>query len=111
VGISLCFSTVSNAVLASVPMAEARVASGTNSTMRELAAVFGVAVLVAVFARHGVYSSPQTFTAGFTRALWVGAGLSLLGVLLALLSPSRKRAQGQTEAVMQTAVALGGEPA
>src|SRR5919197_4061798 len=58
VGIGTVFPTVANAVLASVPLAEAGVASGTNSTLRELGGVLGVAVLAAVFSRPGVYSSP-----------------------------------------------------
>jgi hypothetical protein len=45
--ISLVFPVVANAVLSSVPPDEAGVASGTNSTMRELGGVFGVAVRAA----------------------------------------------------------------
>jgi EmrB/QacA subfamily drug resistance transporter len=61
IGIGMVFPTVANAVLGSVPLAEAGVASGTNSTVRQLGGVLGVAVLAAVFARPGVYSSPQLF--------------------------------------------------
>jgi EmrB/QacA subfamily drug resistance transporter len=111
IGISMCFPTVSNAVLASVPLSEAGVASGTNSTMRELGAVFGVAILAAVFARHGVYHSPRVFIGGFTSALWVGAGLSALGVPAALLIPGRRRPAEDTAVVPPPALALGGEPA
>jgi EmrB/QacA subfamily drug resistance transporter len=112
IGISMCFPTVSNAVLASVPLAEAGVASGTNSTMRELGAVFGVALLAAVFARHGVYHSPRLFIDGFAPAVWVGAGLSVLGIPAALLTPGRGRPAEQTAtAVSVPAMALSGEPA
>jgi hypothetical protein len=69
----------------------AGVASGTNSTMRELGGVFGVAVLGAVFAGHGGYTSAHAFTDGFTPALWVSCGLSVLGVAAALLSRARPR--------------------
>ncbi len=48
VGISFCFPAVANAVMGSVAMEEAGAASGTNSAMRELGGVFGVAVLAAV---------------------------------------------------------------
>jgi MFS family permease len=90
VGISMCFPTVANAVMGSVPLAEAGVASGTNS-MRELGGVLGIAVLASVFARHGVYHSPRVFIDGFTHALWVGVGLSAVGSVAALLVPGRKR--------------------
>jgi EmrB/QacA subfamily drug resistance transporter len=91
VGIGMVFPTVANAVLGSVPLSEAGVASGTNSTLRELGGVLGVAVLAAVFARHGVYSSPQQFVDGFSPALWVGVGLSAIGALAAVLYPGRGR--------------------
>jgi EmrB/QacA subfamily drug resistance transporter len=87
VGTSLCFPTVANAVAGAVPPQEIGVASGTNSTMRELGGVLGVAVLAAIFTRHGGYSSPQAFVDGFRPALLVGAGLTLGGVVAAFLAP------------------------
>jgi hypothetical protein len=110
VGISMCFPTVANAVMSSVPLAEAGVASGTNSMLRELGGVFGIAVLASVFARQGVYHSPHLFISGFTQALWVGAGFSALGVLAGLAMPVRRRAQ-RAASGEQPALALGGEPA
>ena len=88
-GISLVFPVVANVVLGSVPPAEAGVASGTNSTMRELGGVFGVALLAAVFSRPDVYSSPHVFVGGLQSALGVGAGLSALAILAALITPAR----------------------
>jgi EmrB/QacA subfamily drug resistance transporter len=92
VGTSLCFPTVANAVVGSVPLAEAGVASGTNSTLREIGGVFGVAVLAAVFIHQGGYASAQTFVDGLKPALWVGAGFSALGIAAALLAPGRAAA-------------------
>jgi EmrB/QacA subfamily drug resistance transporter len=90
VGIALVFPTVSTEVLASVPGEEVGVASGTNSALRELGGVFGVAVLASVFSRPGVYTSPAIFVDGFKAALLVGAGLSLAGVVAALAGFSRR---------------------
>jgi EmrB/QacA subfamily drug resistance transporter len=84
VGTSLCFPTVANAVLGSVPPSEAGVASGTNSAIREIGGVLGVAVLAAVFTSHGGYTSPHVFIEGFRPALWAGAGFSALGIVAAL---------------------------
>ncbi len=89
IGISLCFPTVASAVMAAVPLEEAGIASGTNSMLRELGGVLGVAVLASVFARPGVYGSPRVFIDGFTHALWAGVGLSALGFAAALLVPGR----------------------
>jgi EmrB/QacA subfamily drug resistance transporter len=108
VGISMCFPTVANAVMGSVPLSEAGVASGTNSMVRELGGVLGIAVLASVFASPGVYDSPQAFIDGFTQALWVGVGLSAVGAAAALLAPGRRRADGAMSAA-QPALALGGE--
>lgn len=109
VGIGMVFPTVANAVLGSLPLAEAGVASGTNSTVRELGSVLGVAVLTGVFARHGVYNFPRIFIQGFSAALWVGVGLSALGVLAAALSPRHRPAGDQT--VPEPTLALAGERA
>src|SRR6202165_5163030 len=87
IGISLCFPTVANAVMGSVPLQEAGVASGTNSMLRELGGVLGMAVLASVFVRQGVYQSPRAFIDGFTQALWVGVGFSAFGLAAALLAP------------------------
>ena len=84
----MCFPAVANAVMGSVPLRKAGVASGTNSMLR---GVLGIAVLVSVFARQGVYKSPHVLIDGFTQALWVGVGFSALGAVAALLAPGRQR--------------------
>jgi len=89
IGTSLCWPTIANSVMGSVPPEEAGPASGTNSSLRELGGVFGVAVLAAVFTRHGVYSTPQAFVDGFQPALLVGAGLTAIGIVAAFLIPRR----------------------
>jgi len=97
VGTSFCFPTVANAVMGSVPLGEAGVASGTNSMLRELGGVFGVAVLASVFARHGVYASQRTFVDGFTQALWVAVAFSGLGAVAALFTAAKPRAGREHE--------------
>ena len=89
VGISLCFPTVANAVVGSVPNAEMGIASGTNSALREIGGVFGVAILAAVFVHPGVYTSPSTFIEHFKDAVWFGAAFSAVGIIAAALLPGR----------------------
>ena len=96
IGISLVFPTVSTEVLASVPGEEVGIASGTNSALREVGGVFGVAVLASVFARPGAYASPSVFVHGFTAALWVGAAFSAAGALAAVLGGIQRRPHGVT---------------
>jgi hypothetical protein len=106
----MCFPTVANAVMGSVPLREAGVASGTNSMLRELGGVLGIAVLASVFARPGIYRSPAVFIHGFTQALWVGVGFSALGVAAALLAPGRRR-PAEATAIAQPGLALSQEAA
>ena len=89
VGIGICFPTVANAVVASVPAADSGVAAGTNNALREVGGVFGVAVLAAVFAAHGGYGSPAEFVHGFRVAELVAGCLALAGLGAAFLAPSR----------------------
>jgi hypothetical protein len=74
VGISLCFPTVANAVVGSVPPADIGIASGTNSALREI----------------GVYTSPSTFVDHFKDAVWLGAAFSAVGILAAAALPLDK---------------------
>jgi EmrB/QacA subfamily drug resistance transporter len=89
IGISLCFPTVANAVVGSVPPSEMGIASGTNSSLREIGGVFGISILATVFAHPGDYSSTVTFIAHFKNAVWLGAGFSALGMLAAAALPRR----------------------
>jgi hypothetical protein len=78
-----------NSVVGTLPPETLGKAAGTNSMMRELGGVFGIAVLVAVFAGAGSYASAQTFTDGFGPAIGVAAGLSAIGALIATALPGR----------------------
>jgi EmrB/QacA subfamily drug resistance transporter len=87
VGISMGFPTVANMVTGSVPIEDAGVAAGTNSSMRELGNVFGVALTALVFANYGGYGSPRQFIEGFRPAMLAAAGFALLAVIPAALGP------------------------
>lgn len=92
VGISMCFPTVANLVLGSVPPTDTGVAAGTNSALKELGGVFGVAALSGVFAAYGSYASPVSALNGFRAALVLAACASTVGVIAALFSPGRRKA-------------------
>jgi EmrB/QacA subfamily drug resistance transporter len=96
-GMTLFFVPLASLVLGAVPSSLEGIASGTNSAFRELGGVLGIAVLGAVFSSSGGYASPQDYVNGLTPAIWVGAAVVLLGVLTALLVPSRKRVRADTE--------------
>ncbi|HEX3816322.1 MAG TPA: MFS transporter [Mycobacteriales bacterium] len=109
VGISLCFPTVANAVVGSVPDSEMGIASGTNSSLREIGGVFGIAILASVFANSGDYTSAQTFIDHFTKALWVGAAFSAVGIIAAAAIPGRDHLRPDLGAT-DSNLTLAGEP-
>jgi EmrB/QacA subfamily drug resistance transporter len=86
VGTCLCIPPATSTALGSVPLAEAGIASGANSAIREVGGVLGVAVLASVFARHGGYASPDEFAAGFKDAIWAAVAFSVVGVAAALVT-------------------------
>jgi hypothetical protein len=89
VGISMSFPAAQNSVVGSVPAEAIGKAAGTNSTMRELGGVLGIAVGVAAFAAAGGYASPTEFSDGFVPAMGVAAGLSLLAAVAGAALPGR----------------------
>lgn len=100
IGTSFCFPTVANAVMMSIPMQEAGVASGTNSALRELGGVIGIAVLASVFSHAGGFGGAHAFIAGFTPAVWVAVGFSAVGVVAALLTSGRSPVRGAAGAAL-----------
>jgi len=92
VGVSMAIPAAQNSVVASVPDAVLGKAAGANSMMRELGGVFGIAIAVAVFAAAGSYASPQAFIDGFAPATAAGAAFALIGAVVGLALPGRRRA-------------------
>jgi EmrB/QacA subfamily drug resistance transporter len=105
VGISMAIPSAQNSVLGSMAEEAVGKAAGTNSVMRELGGVFGIAVAVAVFAGAGSYASPQAFTDGFAPAIGVAAALALVGAVAGSFLPGHNQ---DVELVTATPVA---EPA
>jgi EmrB/QacA subfamily drug resistance transporter len=88
-GVSMAMPALQNAVVSAVAPASIGKASGAFNMMRQLGGVFGIAVLVAVFSGGGGYASAQLFSNGFTAAIGVSAGLSLLGAAASFGLPGR----------------------
>jgi EmrB/QacA subfamily drug resistance transporter len=90
-GVSMAMPALQNAVVSAVAPESIGKASGTFNTLRQLGGVFGIATLVAVFTGAGSYASAHTFSDGFTAAIGVAAGLSLLGAAASLGLPAVRR--------------------
>jgi hypothetical protein len=98
IGISMTFPAAQNSVVGSVPEEAIGKAAGTNSTMRELGGVFGIALGVAAFAAAGSYASPADFSDGFVAAMLVTVGLSVAAALFGAALPARLRSGALPEA-------------
>jgi predicted MFS family arabinose efflux permease len=88
-GFALAIPALTRSVTSTVTAADIGTASGAFSTMRQLGAAFGVAVLGAAFAATGSYASPSAFSSGFVTASAVAAGLALAGAAVGLILPRR----------------------
>jgi EmrB/QacA subfamily drug resistance transporter len=83
-GISMALPCVTAAGLNAVPPAQLGKAAGTLNTLQQFGAVFGVAIVTAVFNSRGSLASPAAVTSGYRPALAVAAGLSIVGALVAI---------------------------
>jgi EmrB/QacA subfamily drug resistance transporter len=110
IGISMAIPAAQNSVLGSMSQEAVGKAAGTNSVMRELGGVFGIAIAVAVFAGAGSYLSAQAFVDGFGPAVGVSAGLALVGAIAGSLLP-RHGQEAELVSASATAPALEAESA
>ena len=89
VGVSMAIISAQGSVVGSVADEALGKAAGTNSMMRELGGVFGIAILVAVFAAEGDFTSPVAFTDGFAPAIGASAALAVAGAFAGLATHGR----------------------
>jgi EmrB/QacA subfamily drug resistance transporter len=92
IGIAMCLPTTINMVLISAPQNDIGVASGANSSIREIGGVFGVVFLSGAFAAYGSYASPASSMSGFRAALILGGVASMIGMIAAAFAPGRRQA-------------------
>ncbi len=94
---------LTTAVVSSVPVERAGVASGALNTSRELAGALGIAVLGAILAAreraslaHGA-SASAAFVSGYSLALTIGAAVMVVGAAVAALAlrPAGARSRPQ----------------
>jgi EmrB/QacA subfamily drug resistance transporter len=92
VGISMALPSVTASALNAVEPALLGKAAGTLNTMQQFGAVFGIAIVTAVFNSNAKLSTSTSIVSGFRPALGTAAGLSLLGAIAALGIASTPRA-------------------
>lgn len=109
VGISMAIPTTPTAALGAVPPADMGTASGVQSTLQRFGAVFGVAIVSAIFSAGGHLGSAAGVISGVRPALAASAGLSVLGALTAL-AVGRHRARTAAVAHAEPALAASAVP-
>ncbi|QLY33815.1 DHA2 family efflux MFS transporter permease subunit [Nocardia huaxiensis] len=102
VGMGLTFAPSATVVMASAAPDDRAMASGVNSTLREVGVALGIAVLASVFASHGSYVSPQSYVDGLVPAVWVGAAVVAVGAVISLFLPGRRAITAATETTGDT---------
>ena len=98
VGISMALPSVSPGGLNAVPQDLLGKAAGTLNTMQQFGALFGVAVITAVFTAHGSLATSAAVTSGYRAALAASACASVLGAV-AGVGIRRARAAGADQVV------------
>ncbi len=91
-GAAMAIPAGQNAVMNAVPREAIGKASGVYNTARQLGGAFGIAILTAIFAANGSYSSPDAFRGGVGPALGVAAGMSAVGAIAVALMRRRPAA-------------------
>ena len=84
IGFAMALMTTPTAALGAVPPPDMGRASGVNGTLTRFGGAFGVAITTAVFAANGKLGDPATAVAGIRPAMYVTAGLAILGALTGL---------------------------
>jgi EmrB/QacA subfamily drug resistance transporter len=92
VGFSIALPAVTKTVVGSVAPPDMAKASGAFTTLRQLGAAFGVAILAAAFTRAGGYGSAGAFSDGYVVAMAAAAALSLAGAMAAVALDARRAA-------------------
>ena len=97
IGMALYFAPASHLVMSSVRPSEQGIASGANNALRDVGGALGIAVMASIFAAQGGYETGQTFVDGMRPALVTGSAVVALAGIAALLIPTRRRTERQTQ--------------
>jgi EmrB/QacA subfamily drug resistance transporter len=108
VGLSMALPCVAAAALSAAPARLLGKAAGTVNTLQQFGAVFGVAIVTAVFDSHGSLKTPAAVTSGYKPGLAVAAALSLLGAFTGLgIRKARSSARADARAGEPTESCVG----
>jgi MFS transporter, DHA2 family, multidrug resistance protein len=87
--------------LVSLPRTRAGVGSALVQTLRQVGSVLGIAILGAALNAHysGAGDTPAHFVDGMDLALWISAGIAVLGAVLAAARLPRRAQEAESDRV------------
>ena len=98
-GLSILVAPLTSTVLGAVSVDDSGIASGVNNAVARTSGLIAVAALPAVVGLSGhSLSDARLFAAGFSTAMWICAGLLLVGALTALLIEKPGKSEAAEEA-------------
>jgi EmrB/QacA subfamily drug resistance transporter len=90
-GLTTLVAPLTSTVLAAAPTEHAGAASGVNNAVARSAGLLAVALVPPIAGLTGdVYRNPAAFETGFHMAIWIGAGMLVLGGLLSAAGISNR---------------------
>jgi MFS family permease len=95
VGVGCTIPVLSSAAVSTLPPQRFGVGGAVNNTARQVGAVLGVAILVAV---QGSPTTSAEVLASFRKGWWLGAGTAVASALISLLQPRGASAPAATAA-------------
>jgi MFS family permease len=98
-GISFCFASMANLIVAVVPQSDVGVATGINAVGRTVGGAFGSAAATAIIAVGATGATAVSTEDAYRLAFLLAAGVALVGLATALMVPTREAADEADSAV------------
>jgi EmrB/QacA subfamily drug resistance transporter len=91
-GISFCFASMANLIVAVVPQSDVGVATGINAVGRTVGGAFGSAAATAIITAGATGATVVSTEGAYRLAFLLAAGVALVGLATALMVPAREAA-------------------
>jgi len=100
-GVGFAYAAMPTLIMRAVPPSETAAANGLNSVMRTLGSTVSATIVGVILSTHVVRADDISIptTEAFQLTFAIGAGVSVIGVVFALLIPRRERNYDDTASI------------